>query len=276
MASGGVAVYFCGERSGGSRTRPIHPCHGLTCESPSKAYLPDRRKSPRQSQPEGPWAREGRGAPHPAGWATVGTGLFSPAEVIGATCWAHDGRPRVGNLAACVHTSYNFRHESISPSTFSQLVARRIPAPVRNLVPCVHARRDIRHGGRLRPRQGQKVRPTCTHGTRFPTWTRQGGAFPLLAGSIGLSPVRNSIPCVHARRDFRHVHRWTTGSESKCPRSRTPSALVWPPAGKRGLEPQPSATGPNTARRHYPHSSSARLPRALLSTRPPAGTELQR
>jgi hypothetical protein len=150
------------------------------------------------------------------------------------------------------------------------------PTPVRNLVPRVHAGRDIRHEGRLRPRQGQKFRPTCTHGTRFPTWTRQGGAFPLLAGSIGLSPVGNSIPCVHARRDFRHVHRWTTGSESVCPRSRTPSALAWPPAGKRGLGPQPSATGPNTARRNYPHSSSARLPRALLSTRAPAGTELQR
>lgn len=150
------------------------------------------------------------------------------------------------------------------------------PAPVRNLVPRVHAGRDIRHEGRLRPRQGQKFRPMCTHGTRFPTWTRQDGTFPLLVGSIPLSPVRKSIPCVHARRNFRHVPRWTTGSESVCPRSRTPSALVWPPAGKRGLEPQPSATGPNTARRNYPHSSSARLPRALLSTRAPAGTELQR
>lgn len=156
------------------------PVPWLGLRAPSEAYLPDSRKSPRQSQPEGPWVREGRRTPHPAGWAAHGMGRFSPAEVIGATCGRRSGRPRVGNLAACVHTSYNFRHESISPSTFSQLVARRIPAPVRNLVSCVHAGRDIRHGGRLRPPKVRKSAPRVhagrgsRHGLvrveRFPCW----------------------------------------------------------------------------------------------------------
>jgi hypothetical protein len=123
---------------------------------------------------------------------------------------------------ASVHTPCAFRHGPISPSVFSQLAARNDPAPVRKCIPCVHAGRDFRHGGRRQPRQGQNVRPACTRGTMFPTWTRQGGTFPLPAGSVALYPGRKSIPRVHTGRGFRHEPRWTTGSECVCPRSRTP------------------------------------------------------
>lgn len=165
--------------------------------------------------------KEGRGAA-PSGMGNPRDG----ALLARRSHWHHvravQRKSRVGNSMASVHAPCAFRHGPISPSVFSQLAARNDPAPVRKCIPCVHAGRDFRHGGRRRPRQGQNVRPACTRGTMFPTWTRQGGTFPLPAGSVALYPGRKSIPRVHTGRDFRHVPRWTTGSECVCPRSRTP------------------------------------------------------
>ena len=188
---------FCGERSGGSRTRPIHPCHGLTCES-SKAYLPDRRKSPRQSQSVGPWVSEGEGA-SPSGMGRSRDGGRFLGEV---KSWHHVLGTTAGPVSevarrVCTRHTTSDTNPSLPPRFPSWWHAIN-PAPVRKPRPACTRGQDIRHEGHLRPRQGQKFRPTCTHGTRFPTWTRQDGTFPCWS-EVSLSPQSESPSRVYTR-----------------------------------------------------------------------------
>ena len=186
-------------------------------------------------------------------------GRFSPSPKPSAHVRAARRQARAGSRMACVHAPCDFRHGPISLIILSQLVTRNIPPPVRNPAPCVHAGRDIRHGGHLQPRQDQKVHPMCTRGTMFPTWTRQGGTFPLLAGSIALYPGRKSIPRVHTGRDLRHEPRWATVSDRVYPRSRTPERTLLANCQKRGLEPPTVGDRPRRRTGHYPRGSSVRL-----------------
>jgi hypothetical protein len=176
--------------------------------------------------------KEGRGAT-PSGMGNPRDGALLPRRSHWHHVRAVQRKSRVGNSMARAHSPCDFRHGPISPSVFSQLAARNDPAPVRKCIPCVHAGRDFRHGGRRRPRQGQNVRPACTRGTMFPTWTRQGGTFPLPAGSVALYPGRKSIPRVHTGRDFRHVPRGELATSCSSAHRATPASVSAPDSTTR-------------------------------------------
>lgn len=109
------------------------------------------------------------------------------------------------------------------------------PAKIRKCTPCVHAGRCSRHG--------------LVKAERFPCWPE------VLPSTLADSPshvyTRDGISGMSPDGQP-SANVYTLGHGP-------PNALSWPTARKRGSEPQPSATGPNTARRHYPHGSSVRL-----------------
>lgn len=196
-------------------------------------------------------SKKGEGRP-PTGWATLGMGRFSPAEVIGTTCGPYNGRAVSGiawrvctrhatsgmgpSLPACFPS---WRRAMIPlPSESASRVYTRDeisgmedadgPAKVRTSVPRVHAGRCSRHGLAKAERFPcrQEVLPSTLAESPSHVYTRDGIS--------GMSPDGQLSANVY-----------TQGHGP-------PNALSWPTARKEDWNPRPLATGPDAARATTP------------------------
>lgn len=238
--------FFVSRRSGDSPLDPS-PEPKLSPRVPLRRRTCSKLDAPHRLQPESPRAqRRERGDPQRDGQPSGG--LFSPAEVIGTTCGPYNGRA-VSGIAwrVCTRHATSGMGPSL-PACFPSWRRAMIPLPSES-ASRVYTQDEI--SGMEDADGPAKVRTW--------TWTRQGGTFPLPAGSVALYPGRKSIPRVHTGRDFRHEPRWATVSERVCPRSRTPERTLLANCQKRGLEPPTVGDRPRRRTGHYPRGSSVRL-----------------